>query len=150
MKVLLSAALGLLLLGPAVAQNGKVDVAAFSPRGFGDVHNWHRLGESESSTYWSAHWPDSSGQGTGIILKIGQKSIGDGYSTVSTVAGYADCSGAARGAYPVALNMVSFETVSAITGQWQGSDHAPEVALARGTALANAVKYSCDEVARNH
>lgn len=147
---IIGAFVALIATGSASAQGGKLDVATFSPRGFGDVHNWHHLGESESSTYWSAHWPDNSGQGTGIILKIGEKSIGDGYSTISTIAGYVDCSGAARGAYPIALNIVSFETVSAITGQWLASDHANEVVLSRGTALAAAVKHSCDEVARDH
>jgi hypothetical protein len=153
MKVVL-AMLALLLAVPLHAQQTtQIDVAAFTPRGVTAAvreTGWKPLGESEDASYWYAYWTGDQSQGTAVVLKSADKSIGDAYTTIKVVTGFADCRGAKAGTYPTHLMNTSVEVDDASTGYPPpGYSDVPmlgAVPLHRGTALTEAVKRTCDAV----
>lgn len=86
--------------------------------------------------------------GTVVILKTADKAIGDGYTTIKLFSGFADCRGASQGKYPTHLMNVAVEVDDAATGfPPPGYSDVPmigNIALVRGTVIAEAVKRSCD------
>jgi hypothetical protein len=154
MKLVL-AVLALFLSMPLAAQQApRLDVAAFTTRGVAAaVHEtgWQPLGDVEDATYWYAYWTGDPSQGTAVVLKSADKSIGDAYTTIKVVSGFADCRGAKAGTYPTYLMNTSVEVDDASTGYPPpGYSDVPmlgAVPLHRGTALAEAVKRTCDAVA---
>lgn len=150
--------LGVALSLPATAQNRPaIDVATFTPRGVANAVNetgWKHLGETDDASYWFAYWTGDNSQGTAVVLKYADKSIGDAYTTIKVVTGFADCRGAKAGTYPTYLLNSTVEIDDASTGSPPpGYSDVPmlgSVPLHRGTALAEAVKRTCDAVAQDH
>lgn len=136
--------------------DGRLDMASFTPRQFfaAVVENpWKALGENETTKYWYSYWVDRQMNGVAVILKGADKGIGDNFTTVRFVSGFADCL-RSPGAYPSYLVHTSVEVDDASTGYPPpGYSDVPmlgSVPLHRGTALAEAVKRTCDAVAQAH
>lgn len=148
----------LLVSGTAVAQQApRLDVASFTPRSVAEAvreSGWKRLGETDQASFWYAYWTGDPAQGTGVVLKSADKSIGNAYTIIKVLVGFADCRGAKSGNYPTYLMNTSVEVDDAATGlPPPGYSDVPmlgPVPLQRGTALAEAVKRSCDRASASH
>jgi hypothetical protein len=157
MKPMLVMLLFLLAMPLPAQQASRHGVASFTPRGVMNAvreTGWMHLGESNESSFWYAYWTGDPSQGTGVILKSADKSIGDTYTTIKVIVGFADCRGAKEGNYPTYLMNTSIEVDDAATGYPPpGYSDVPmlgPVPLQRGTALAEAVKRSCDRASASH
>jgi hypothetical protein len=136
--------------------DGRLDVASFTPRQFfrGVVDNpWRELANTDQTKYWYSYWIDHQMGGVFVMLKGADKGIGDNFTTVRFVSGLADCL-RNPGIYPSYLMHTSVEVDDASTGYPPpGYSDVPmlgDVPLQRGTALAEAVKHSCDAVTQAH
>lgn len=153
MKRLAFAVVLMVVVGQAFAQAPRnIDVPNFTPRGAAAAiteNGWIHLGESDQASFWYSYWNGDPDNGVFVVVKMANKSIGSGYTTITSAMGQADCSGAKTGSYPAALVHATIDTVSAATGQpvlASGPTPLMDYPLTRGTAVANAVKAACDKV----
>lgn len=136
--------------------NGHLDMASFTPRQFfrGILDNpWKELADTDSTKYWYSYWVDHEMGGVFVMLKGADKGIGDNFTTVRLVSGLADCLHS-PGTYPAYLMHTNVEVDDAATGlPPPGYSDVPmlgPVPLQRGTALAEAVRKSCDRASDSH